>query len=248
MMDKNLIFLDTETTGLDDEAEILEIALVDHLGQVIFESYCKPVKAKTHEKALEVHGITDEMLATAPSWTEIEQQVNRLLENKTVVIFNARFDVRLMRQTAEASGTDVGWIRNLKAICAMDFAARIFGATNRYGTISLANAALKAGVAFERAAHSAAGDALTTRLVYLSCNKDELKRRKSVAYREKARQKRLALVPDDGRGYPDFGQSVRPEGYITLSKLKLSELEHYEFAGFCCNAYGDIGYLVKPKN
>lgn len=63
----------TETTGLDDEAEIVEIALVDHAGQVVFESYCKPSKAKTDPKAFEVHGIGDEALANAPSCTSCSQ-------------------------------------------------------------------------------------------------------------------------------------------------------------------------------
>ena len=32
----NLVFLDTETTGLDDTAEVIEIAIVDAAGAVIF--------------------------------------------------------------------------------------------------------------------------------------------------------------------------------------------------------------------
>ena len=247
MMDKNLIFLDTETTGLDDEAEIVEIALVDHAGQVVFESYCKPSKAKTDPKAFEVHGICDEALANAPIWTEIEQEIKTLLENKEVVIFNARFDVRLMRQTAEAAGTDVEWIHNLKMVCAMYYAASIFGATNRYGTISLINAALEAGVTFERAAHSAAGDALATRLVYLACKKAEVKRKKAAIYRDKARKKRLALVPDNYHDYPYFGQINRPAGYITLSRLPLKDADKYEYAGTCCSSFGDQGHLFKPR-
>lgn len=182
-MDKNLIFLDTETTGLDVEAEIVEIALVDHAGQVIFESYCKPSKAKTDPKAFEVHGIGEEILAIAPAWADIEQEIKALLENKEIVIFNASFDMRLMRQTADAASTDVKWIHNLKTVCAMYYAASIYGATNRFGTISLINAALKAGVTFERAAHSAAGDTLATRLVYLVCKKAELQKKNAVAYR-----------------------------------------------------------------
>ena len=38
----NFVFLDTETTGLDDDAELVEIAVVDATGAVLFESYCRP--------------------------------------------------------------------------------------------------------------------------------------------------------------------------------------------------------------
>jgi hypothetical protein len=34
----NSVFLDTETTGLDDDAELVEIAVVDDTGAVLFES------------------------------------------------------------------------------------------------------------------------------------------------------------------------------------------------------------------
>ncbi len=47
-------------------------------------------------------------------------------------------------------------------IQAMKCAALVYGATNRYGTISLANATARAGVVWEGDAHSAAADALAT--------------------------------------------------------------------------------------
>ncbi len=36
------LFLDTETTGLDNTAEALEIGLTDAAGQVVFETRLKP--------------------------------------------------------------------------------------------------------------------------------------------------------------------------------------------------------------
>jgi len=39
----DFVFLDTETTGLDDDAELVEIAVVDDTGAVLFESYCRPI-------------------------------------------------------------------------------------------------------------------------------------------------------------------------------------------------------------
>jgi len=41
-------------------------------------------------------------------------------------------------------------------------AAHVFGATNRYGTIFLADAVFEARLCFEGQAHSALGDVLTT--------------------------------------------------------------------------------------
>lgn len=39
------LFLDTETTGLDNTAEALEIGLTDAAGQVVFETRLKPTVA-----------------------------------------------------------------------------------------------------------------------------------------------------------------------------------------------------------
>jgi len=88
-----------------------------------------------------------------------------------VVIFNSDFDTRMLQQTATAHTQGMGredydaavkWIVDLETVCAMYRAAKVYGATNQYGTISLINAAAVAGVEFQGRAHSAAGDAATT--------------------------------------------------------------------------------------
>lgn len=164
------VFLDTETTGLGDDAQVVEIAIVDEAGAVLFESLVKPTVSVDREAAA-IHGIGSDKLATAPAWPEIAAQVRAALEGKRVVIFNSDFDTRLMQQTATAHTQGMGrdayddavkWILELETVCAMYRAADVYGATNQYGTISLINAAAAAGVEFQGRAHSAAGDAATT--------------------------------------------------------------------------------------
>jgi len=159
------VFLDTETTGLDDDAQVVEIAVVDENGSVLFESYCRPT-VPVDPGAQAVHGIGPEVLAGAPQWPEIAGRVRRVLEGRVVVIFNAAFDTRILVQTAAAHGDPADWVRDLDTRCAMYRAADVYGATNRYGTISLVNAAARAGIEFVGRAHSAAGDAATTALLW----------------------------------------------------------------------------------
>ncbi|MBR9829321.1 MAG: 3'-5' exonuclease, partial [Oceanospirillales bacterium] len=61
-----IVFLDTETTGLDDDAQMVEIAVVDENGSVLFESYCRPT-VPVDPGAQAVHGIGSEVLAGAPA-------------------------------------------------------------------------------------------------------------------------------------------------------------------------------------
>ena len=165
----DLVFLDTETTGLGDDAQVIEIAIVDVSGTAIFESYCRPT-VPVEPGAQAVHGIGQDKLASAPAWPEIAGQVRAALEGKTVVIFNSDFDMRILSQTAAAHGDQALWLGGLEAKCAMYAAADFYGATNQYGSISLANAAAAAGVEFQGQAHSAAGDAATTAALWRAMN------------------------------------------------------------------------------
>ena len=56
------VYLDTETTGLDKTAEIVEIAVVDDAGQILINQLVRPSKPIPAEVTL-LHGITNEMVA-----------------------------------------------------------------------------------------------------------------------------------------------------------------------------------------
>lgn len=164
-MEKDYVVLDTETTGLEDYDQIVEIAIVDSNGQTLIDARLKPT-VEIHPKAQAVHGISKDDLVNSPDWLEAEPFIKKALIGKKVVIFNADFDTKLLKQTATAFECDTTWIDELDTHCAMYQAASIYGATNKYGTIGLANAVIKAGVKWEGEAHSALGDALTTLALY----------------------------------------------------------------------------------
>ena len=92
------VILDTETTGLSvrDGHRIVEIGCVE-LENLIptknrFHCYLNPEK-KVSEKALEVHGYTDEFLSTQKKFAEIVEEFLSFIENKRLVIHNAEFDL-----------------------------------------------------------------------------------------------------------------------------------------------------------
>jgi len=92
------VVLDTETTGLfvRDGHRIVEIGCIE-LENLIptknrFHCYLNPEK-KVSEKALEVHGYTDEFLSTQKKFAEIVDEFLGFIENKRLVIHNAEFDL-----------------------------------------------------------------------------------------------------------------------------------------------------------
>lgn len=160
-LDENPLFLDTETTGLDDKAQILELAISDAQGSILLKTRLRPTVPIDRE-AEDIHGITAESLANSPTWPEVSAQVRKILCGRSLVIFNADFDTRMLRQTSAAFGEPVEWVSELKTHCAMYLAADAFGPTNRHGSISLADAVHFAGVTWRGVAHGAVADTLAT--------------------------------------------------------------------------------------
>ncbi|EDE6508872.1 3'-5' exonuclease [Salmonella enterica subsp. enterica serovar Enteritidis] len=155
------VFLDTETTGLDAGAQALEIGLVNARGERIFETRLKPTVG-IDPAAAAVHGISDDDLVSAPSWPDIAQQLQHHIGRRPLVIFNADFDTRILKQTAAAHNDSASWLDSLTVYCAMRLAAGYYGPTNRYGTISLSGAVSQAGLSWAGEAHSAVTDAVMT--------------------------------------------------------------------------------------
>lgn len=155
------VFLDTETTGLDAGAQALEIALVNTRGDLIYETRLKPT-VSIDPSAAAVHGICEAMLADAAAWPDIAQQLQHHIGRRPLVIFNADFDIRILKQTAAAHNAPGSWLDTLTVYCAMRLAAGYYGPTNRYGTISLASAVNQAGLNWSGRAHSAVADAVMT--------------------------------------------------------------------------------------
>ena len=67
-LNKKPIYLDTETTGLKDYDQIVEICLLDHDGSIAFESLVRPT-VKIQPDAMRLHHITDVLLSSAPTST-----------------------------------------------------------------------------------------------------------------------------------------------------------------------------------
>tara|TARA_B110001454_G_scaffold19292_1_gene17969 strand:- start:107 stop:775 length:669 start_codon:yes stop_codon:yes gene_type:complete len=92
------IVLDTETTGLSvrEGHRIVEIGCIelDNLVPTLnrFHCYLNPEK-KVSEKALEVHGYTDEFLSTQKKFKDVVDDFLNFIENKRLVIHNAEFDL-----------------------------------------------------------------------------------------------------------------------------------------------------------
>ena len=164
LLDERCVILDTETTGLNNTAEIIEISLIDANGNVLLNTLVKPKrKMRSDNKAVSIHGITNEMLKNAPKWEDIHNTFCNLISGKRVVIYNAKYDVRLLEQTANKYGLT---IPELNPECAMMIYGAWEGTKNVYDSgykwHKLEDAARKLGVNVQGKQHRALTDCLMT--------------------------------------------------------------------------------------
>jgi len=92
------VVLDTETTGLNvrEGHRLVEIACIELENQIPtskkFHTYLNPER-KVSEKAFEVHGYTDEFLATKKKFKDIVDDFLDFIKDKKIIIHNAEFDL-----------------------------------------------------------------------------------------------------------------------------------------------------------
>ena len=121
----NPVYMDTETTGTGPTAEIIEIAIIDQDGKLLFESLVKP-RGAIEPDAIRVHGITPDQLQTSPGWAEVWPQAWDVLAGRQVGTYNSEFDIRLIKQSHK-----LNWINQRlqeeNFFCIMKLYARFYG-------------------------------------------------------------------------------------------------------------------------
>ncbi|HHH0199356.1 TPA: 3'-5' exonuclease [Yersinia enterocolitica] len=163
---RNYLILDTETTGLGDDAEIIEISIIDCTGKILLDTLVKPLKA-IPAAATAIHGITNEMVADAPTWRDIHYQFMVLTNDRTLLIYNALFDSRLIFQTVAASNCQLSGKKYIfDAECVMESYAEYYGQwdqkRNKFKWQRLSNAAEQQDVVTDGTPHRALADCKTT--------------------------------------------------------------------------------------
>ena len=106
------IVLDTETTGLSTQEghRIVEIGCIE-LDNLVptekkFHCYLNPGR-KVSEKALEVHGYTDEFLSDKQKFSEVANKFLSFIKDKKLIIHNAVFDLSHLNNELKILGKEI---------------------------------------------------------------------------------------------------------------------------------------------
>ncbi len=164
-INQNPVYLDTETTGVGPGDVVVEIAVVAQDGSTLADSLIKTHREIPHQ-AVNIHGISREMTAGAPDWNEFWPKVESALSGRPVGMYNAEFDLKLIRQTHQQNwmkwkippGTEFFDVMKIYAQFRGEWNPR----TGDYRWISLEKAGQEAGIPLPNS-HRAKDDTLLTR-------------------------------------------------------------------------------------
>lgn len=98
----NLTFLVLDTTGVDDDSDIIRVYAADWLGQKIFDCFVKP--GRYQYANTEYTGITGEQIDAAPTLTEVWTFVQAALTGRYVLAYNLQFVRNRLGENAEHYG------------------------------------------------------------------------------------------------------------------------------------------------
>ena len=121
--------LDTETTGLYD-AQIVEIAIIDRTGQTLLDTFIKPTIPIPPETTA-LHGITDAMVADAPSFPEVYPRIMEVLKGKRVLIYNSAFDIKILNYCCQLHSLPSLMLKK-RSECLMEWTAQWNGDWSYY--------------------------------------------------------------------------------------------------------------------
>lgn len=104
----NWLILDCETTGLGNDAQICQLATLSSSNSEGWQTYIKPT-IPIEPGATQIHGIGYEQVKNSPYFDEVLIDLMKISASRAIVIYNAEFDLRLIRQSAKARGIQLAF-------------------------------------------------------------------------------------------------------------------------------------------
>jgi len=149
--------IDVETTGLEHEDRVIEVACVVTEGRVERERFETLVKADREipPEVIAIHGIREADLRSSPRFSAILPRVESLVTGSVLVAHNAQYDVSFLRREFSAAGKVFPKLR----VCDTLFLARNLHVLEHYALDALSE---HFGLE-NRPAHRAMQDVETTR-------------------------------------------------------------------------------------
>lgn len=215
--------VDIETTGSSlRDSKITEIAIYLHDGKKIVDEFVSLVnpECRIPSAITSFTGISDEMVAHAPTFPQIAKKVIELTENAIFVAHNSSFDYSIVKNEYKSLGYN--YRRN--TLCTVRLSRKLIPGKRSY---SLGNLCNNLGIEIKNR-HRAAGDALATVQLF-----------------ELLLQKQTSEIPFEENLIVDT-HSIKL--HPNISPEIIENLPEYAGVYYFYNKLGEIIYVGKSKN
>ena len=186
--DERIVVFDTETTGLDNDDEVLQVSAVDGARRPLLNEYIHPTRKTSWEGAYAIHGISPRDVEHAPILKQIKTKLDKIFSSASLnIAYNIEFDDRMLRQSGYSIRDVAPQTPCIDVM--LDYAAMVrqsYG--NEYKWQPLQGCAAHYGVDFE--AHDSAQDAKATAKCFKCMTYDAEYQLHAVVPRSSARSRR----------------------------------------------------------
>ena len=119
---RQVIILDTETTGVTPADEILQLSIVNSRKEILLNEYYKPKKHNEWPGAQQVHHISPLDVIDKPNILEQKKQIEKIINDSYIIVgYNVQFDIRMLKQ----NGIEIP--EDIRIIDIMQPFAKIYG-------------------------------------------------------------------------------------------------------------------------
>lgn len=148
---KKIICLDTETTGLESDDEIISLSIVDINGEQLYDQKFKPVKHSSWLSASKVNNIQPSDVRNCPFYLDKLNEIQKIFDEAELIVgFNLKFDLSFLK--------DIN-ITNKQQIDVMELYKKVKQIKRNH---KLEIVAKHYGYTWEEAKHTSLGDAKAT--------------------------------------------------------------------------------------
>lgn len=168
---RNIIVIDTETTGLEFTSDVLQVSIIDFEGNTLFDKYMKPIHTTEWPIAESIHGISPEMVKDLPTIEHYKEEVQNIINAADLIIgYNINYDMGILRDKGIS-------FKNKEISDVMLTFAEVYGEWNEYYQNykwqKLTKCAEYYGYEWEENAHNSLGDVKATLYCYKKMNSIE---------------------------------------------------------------------------
>ena len=89
---KHYVVLDTETTGIDENAEILQISILNERNEVLLNEFVKPLRTKSWDEAERINKISPKQVENKYNISVFSSKILDLLNNADFIVFLFNFN------------------------------------------------------------------------------------------------------------------------------------------------------------